>query len=83
MLFLVPASLSAQALPTRVTIPTYIVSPTAEVADQISEWKNLLQQDMVAMRFVMRLAYAMANPLTRLQPTEASRSPFSVLRDAA
>lgn len=44
---------------------------------------NLLQQDMVAMRFVMRLAYAMANPLTRLQPTAGSRSPFSVLRDAA
>lgn len=44
---------------------------------------NLLQQDMVAMRFVMRLAYAMANPLTRLNGTAATRSPFAVLRDAA
>lgn len=44
---------------------------------------NLMQQDMVAMRFVMRLAYAMSNPLTRMNSNSATRSPFAVLRDAA
>lgn len=44
---------------------------------------NLLQQDMVAMRFTARYAFAIANPLNRLNPTAATRSPFAVLRDAA
>lgn len=44
---------------------------------------NLLQQDMVAMRFVLRMAYAMSNPLNRMSSVEANRSPFAVLRDAA
>ena len=44
---------------------------------------NLLQQDMVAARFVMRLAWAMPNPINRTQQTQASRYPFGVLRDAA
>lgn len=44
---------------------------------------NLLQQDMVAMRFTARFAFAIANPVNRLQPTAASRSPFATLLDAA
>lgn len=44
---------------------------------------NLMQQDMVAMRFVARYGFAIANPLNRLNPTNATRSPFAVLRDAA
>lgn len=41
---------------------------------------NLMQQDAVAMRVVMRVAFATANPTTRLNGTEASRYPFGVLQ---
>lgn len=44
---------------------------------------NLMQQDLVAARFVMRLAWACPNPVNRTQQTTASRYPASVLRDAA
>lgn len=40
---------------------------------------NLAQQDSVAMRLVFRAAYAVANPINDQQPTEGSRSAFSVL----
>lgn len=40
---------------------------------------NLAQQDMVAMRVVFRLGWALPNPLTRLNTNEATRYPFSVL----
>ena len=40
---------------------------------------NLAQQDMIALRAVMRLGFALPNPINRLQPTEASRAPFAVL----
>lgn len=40
---------------------------------------NLAQQDMVALRAVMRLGFALPNPITRLQTSEASRLPFAVL----
>ena len=40
---------------------------------------NLFQQDMVALRATMRLGWQLPNPINRVQPTEASRYPFSVL----
>lgn len=43
---------------------------------------NLAQQDMVALRVVFRVAWCMANPINRLQPTKANRYPMSVLRPA-
>ena len=44
---------------------------------------NLMQPDMVAARFVMRLGWACPNPINRTQQTTANRYPASVLRDAA
>lgn len=41
---------------------------------------NLMQQDSAAIRLVMRLGFAVANPVTRRQPTEGDRYPFAVLR---
>lgn len=43
---------------------------------------NLMQQDAVALRATMRVAYQVANPINRLQPTEADRWPFAVLQPA-
>ena len=40
---------------------------------------NLAQQDMVALRAVMRLGFALPNPINRMQQTAANRAPFSVL----
>jgi HK97 family phage major capsid protein len=40
---------------------------------------NLSQQDMVALRFTIRLGFALPNPVNQLQPTKANRSPFAVL----
>lgn len=44
---------------------------------------NLPQQDMVAMRVVARYAFQVPNPLNRMNMVEATRYPFSVLRDVA
>lgn len=41
---------------------------------------NLMQQDAVALRATMRLAYATANPVTILNANAATRYPFGVLR---
>lgn len=43
---------------------------------------NLMQQDAVAMRLTMRMAYAVANPVTILQPTKSitQRFPFGVIQ---
>lgn len=40
---------------------------------------NLAQQDMVALRVVMRLGWQLPNPINRLQEVEANRYPFGVL----
>lgn len=43
---------------------------------------NLAQNDMVALRAVMRLGWEIPNPINALQPTAASRCPFAVLAPA-
>jgi HK97 family phage major capsid protein len=40
---------------------------------------NLAQQDMVALRVVMRLGFALPNPINRANPNPATRYPFAVL----
>lgn len=40
---------------------------------------NLAQQDMVALRAVMRLGFALPNPINRMNGTDATRCPFAVL----
>lgn len=40
---------------------------------------NLAQQDMVALRAVMRLGFALPNPTNRENPNPATRFPFAVL----
>lgn len=40
---------------------------------------NLAQQDMVALRAVMRLGFALPNPKNRINPTDATRFPFAVM----
>lgn len=44
---------------------------------------NLAQQDMIALRFTMRVAWQVANPINYSQATEANRWPFGVLLAAA
>jgi HK97 family phage major capsid protein len=41
---------------------------------------NLMQQDSVALRAVMRVAYALANPVTVLNGTAGTRSPFYTIQ---
>ena len=44
---------------------------------------NLPQQDMVALRLVFRVGYAVSNPINYDQATEANRYPFAILRSPA
>jgi HK97 family phage major capsid protein len=44
---------------------------------------NLAEQDMTALRCVMRLGWQCPNPINRLQPTEGNRYPVAVLTPAA
>ena len=43
----------------------------------------LAQQDMVALRIVMRLGWEIPNPINSLKPTESQRFPFAVLTPTA
>lgn len=44
---------------------------------------NLAQEDMVALRVVMRLGWEIPNPITSLQPDEAVRFPFAAIQAAS
>lgn len=59
---------------------TYTIATQGVIQDSAGNIVyNLFQQDMVALRAVMRLGWQLPNPINRLQPTEASRYPFAVL----
>ena len=59
---------------------TYKVLTEAVIQDAAGDIVyNLAQQDMIALRIVMRLAWQVPNPPTALQPTEVNRYPFGVL----
>jgi hypothetical protein len=44
---------------------------------------NLAQQDMIALRVVMRLGWALPNPVNRVNTNDATRYPFAVLEPQA
>src|SRR5699024_8123176 len=44
---------------------------------------NLAQDDMVALRVVMRLGWEIPNPINALQPDESIRFPFAVILPAS
>ena len=59
---------------------TYKVLTEAVIQDQAGNIiYNLAQQDMVALRAVMRLGFALPNPINRMNQTAATRYPFAVL----
>lgn len=63
---------------------TYKVLDQAVISD--GEGKiiyNLAQQDMVALRVVMRLGWQIPNPINRLESDETKRYPFALLTPAA
>lgn len=59
---------------------TYKVLTEAVIQDQSGNIVyNLAQQDMVALRVVMRMAVALPNPINRVNQTAATRCPIAVL----
>ncbi len=60
---------------------TYKVLTEATIQDAAGNTiYNLAQQDMVALRAVMRLGFALPNPINRMQTVAANRAPFAVLK---
>lgn len=63
---------------------TYKILDQAVIQDNTGKIiYNLAQQDMVALRAVMRLAWQVPNPINALQPDEAARYPIAVLTPGA
>ena len=64
---------------------TYKVLTEATIVDPSTKEViyALAQQDMVALRIVMRLGWEIPNPINSLKPTEAQRFPFAVLTPAS
>jgi HK97 family phage major capsid protein len=59
---------------------TYKLSDTAVIQNQSGGIEyNAFQQDMTAMRVMMRLAWALPNPLNRVNTNDATRLPFAAL----
>jgi HK97 family phage major capsid protein len=59
---------------------TYKVLDQAVITDASNNIiYNLAQQDMVALRCVMRIGFALPNPVNRMNATAATRCPFAVL----
>lgn len=59
---------------------TYTIANQAIIQDASGNIVyNLFQQDMVALRAVMRLGFALPNPINRMNATAATRCPFAVL----
>lgn len=59
---------------------TYSVATEGVIQDAAGNiMYNLFQQDMVALRAVMRLGFALPNPINRMNQVAATRYPFAVL----
>lgn len=79
---LVTGDMMQAILATRMDI-TYKLLTEAVIQDAAGTiLYNLAQQDMVALRCVIRVAYATPNPVTRMQANRAQSFPFGVLRPA-
>ena len=64
---------------------TYKILTEATIVDPSTKEViySLAQQDMVALRAVMRLGWEIPNPINAFQPDEAQRTPFAVYAPAA